>query len=160
MRRDALQPDALDLVNSWLDYHGLSSSISTTHGGGWMTIIGVPPSQANELLGESYKLNQHTSTNQIVLRILGYSLPAALHACANRCAAAVLRAPVHATQMPRKRSWEEAAAMANASATSGGEPVTVLSKRYNFVSLRRFCVGRTGRSTMCPPRRAGMCPGS
>ena len=97
-----------------------------------MTTIGVPPSQADELLGESYKLNQHTSTNQSVLHIVGYSLPAALHACANRRAAAALRVAVHAAQMPRKRSWEEAAAMANASATSGGEPVTVLSKTLQF----------------------------
>jgi hypothetical protein len=45
----APHPDTLELVNSWVEYHGIpSSSVSTTHGGGWLTFIGVPVSRANE----------------------------------------------------------------------------------------------------------------
>ncbi|KAH9045777.1 peptidase S8/S53 domain-containing protein [Lactarius pseudohatsudake] len=32
----------LVLINSWLEHHGLSSSISTTHGSGWLVVTGVP----------------------------------------------------------------------------------------------------------------------
>ena len=36
-------------------------------------------SQANILLGASYELYYHTSTNETILRTVGYALPAALH---------------------------------------------------------------------------------
>jgi len=77
----APHPDTLELINSWLGHHGVpSSSISTTHGGGWLTVTGVPVSQANELLGASYRLYRHTGTNDTtILRTIGYALPAVLH---------------------------------------------------------------------------------
>ncbi len=73
--------DTLELINSWLGHHGVpSSSISTTHGGGWLMVTGVPVSQANELLGASYRLYRHTGTNDTaILRTIGYALPAVLH---------------------------------------------------------------------------------
>ncbi|KAH8984312.1 hypothetical protein EDB92DRAFT_2106000, partial [Lactarius akahatsu] len=49
-----------ELVKSWLKYHGVSSSISMTHGGGWLTVTGVPVSQADMLLGVLYWLYWHT----------------------------------------------------------------------------------------------------
>ncbi|KAI9444519.1 subtilisin-like protein [Lactarius indigo] len=76
----APHPDTLELVNSWLEHHDVpSSSVSPTHGGNWLTIIGVPVSKANDLLGASYQLYRHAETNDTVLRTIGYSVPAALH---------------------------------------------------------------------------------
>ncbi|KAH9040234.1 subtilisin-like protein [Lactarius hengduanensis] len=72
----------LELINSWLEHHGVpSSTISMTHGGSWLTLTGVPVSQANEMLGASYQLYRRTGTNDsIILRTVGYALPAVLHA--------------------------------------------------------------------------------
>ncbi|KAH8982283.1 subtilisin-like protein [Lactarius akahatsu] len=74
--------ESLELINSWLEHHGVpSSTISMTHGGSWLTLTGVPVSQANELLGASYQLYRPTGTNDsIILRTVGYALPAVLHA--------------------------------------------------------------------------------
>lgn len=72
-------PDTLELVNSWLAHHDVPSSVSPTHGGNWLTLLDVPVSKANDLLGASYQLYQHTETNDTVLRTIGYSIPAALH---------------------------------------------------------------------------------
>ncbi|KAH9050034.1 subtilisin-like protein [Lactarius hengduanensis] len=75
----APHPDTLKLVHSWLAHHGVQpSSISTTHGGGWLTITEVPVSRANEL-GASYQLYRRTGTNDTtILRTIGYALPVAL----------------------------------------------------------------------------------
>ncbi|KAH9060148.1 subtilisin-like protein [Lactarius vividus] len=77
----APHPETLELVNSWLEHHGVpSSAISMTHGGSWLRLTGVPVSQANELLGASYRLYRPTGTNDtIILRTVGYALPAVLH---------------------------------------------------------------------------------
>ncbi|KAI0277733.1 subtilisin-like protein [Russula brevipes] len=76
----APHPDTLQLVGSWLAHHGFpTSSVSVTHGGGWLTLSGVPLSQADTLLGASYQLYRHTETNETVLRTIGYALPAVLH---------------------------------------------------------------------------------
>ncbi|KAH9051634.1 subtilisin-like protein [Lactarius deliciosus] len=72
-------PDTLQLVHSWLAHHGVhSSSISTSHGGGWLTVTDVPVPQANELLGASYQLYRLAGTNETaILRTVGYALPKA-----------------------------------------------------------------------------------
>ncbi|KAI9460738.1 subtilisin-like protein [Russula earlei] len=76
----APHPDTLELVGSWLAHHRVpSSSLSITHGGGWLTLSRVPVVQANALLGASYQFYRHTETKEIVLRTMGYALPAALH---------------------------------------------------------------------------------
>jgi tripeptidyl-peptidase-1 len=76
----APHPDTLGLVGSWLAHHEVpSSSVSITHGGGWLTIKKVPLAKANILLGASYQNYHHTETNESVIRTVGYSLPAALH---------------------------------------------------------------------------------
>ncbi|KAI9431927.1 subtilisin-like protein [Lactarius indigo] len=75
------RPDTLELVNSWLEYRGVPlSSVSMTHGGGWLTLTGVPVSTANDLLGASYQHFLHAETNETVLRTISYALPAVLHA--------------------------------------------------------------------------------
>ncbi|KAH8992576.1 hypothetical protein EDB86DRAFT_3103496 [Lactarius hatsudake] len=59
----APSPDTFELVNSWLKHHGVSpSSISGTHGGGWLTVSSVPVSQAKEMLA-SYQLARCTCAN-------------------------------------------------------------------------------------------------
>ncbi|KAF8265036.1 peptidase S8/S53 domain-containing protein [Lactarius quietus] len=70
-----------DLVNSWLKHRGIpGSSISVSHGGGWLTVAAVPVSQANEMLNASYQLYRQSGTNDTsILRTISYALPAELH---------------------------------------------------------------------------------
>ena len=73
-------PDTLELVRGWLVHHGIqSSSISTTHGGSWLTFNDVLVSKANQMLGASYQVYQNSKTNKTIIRTVGYSLPAVLH---------------------------------------------------------------------------------
>ncbi|KAH9165905.1 subtilisin-like protein [Lactarius sanguifluus] len=73
-------PDTLALVNSWLKHHGVHpSSISRSHGGGWLTVADVPMSQANNILSASYQLYRHAKTNETVIRTISYGLPVELH---------------------------------------------------------------------------------
>jgi len=57
------------------------SSISTTHGGCWLTVTGVPVSRANKLLGASCQLyrDRHVRTNDTTVRTVGYALPMVLN---------------------------------------------------------------------------------
>jgi tripeptidyl-peptidase-1 len=77
----APHPDTLELVHSWLENHDIPpSSISTSHGGNWLTVSSVPVTQANKLLCASYQLYRRTGTNDTtILRTIGYALPAVLH---------------------------------------------------------------------------------
>ncbi|KAH8989488.1 subtilisin-like protein [Lactarius akahatsu] len=76
----APHPYTLEVVEAWLRHHGVSpSNVSTTHGGNWLTVTGVPVSKANELLGASYQLYRYAGTNETILRTVGYALPVALH---------------------------------------------------------------------------------
>ncbi|KAH9037710.1 hypothetical protein EDB84DRAFT_1577534 [Lactarius hengduanensis] len=69
----------LKLVESWLGHHGVApSNVSTSHGGNWLTVTGVPVSKANDLLGASYQLSRYAGTNETILRTASYALPAAL----------------------------------------------------------------------------------
>ena len=73
-------PDTLDLIRAWLVHHGIrSSSISTTHGGEWLTLTDVLVSQANQLLHASFQLYRNLKTNVTIIRTLGYALPVELH---------------------------------------------------------------------------------
>ncbi|KAH8987735.1 subtilisin-like protein [Lactarius hatsudake] len=77
----APDPYTLKLVEAWLGHHNVSlSNVSTSHGGNWLTVTGVPVSKANELLGASYQLYRYAGTNETILRTVGYALPAALRA--------------------------------------------------------------------------------
>ena len=73
-------PETLRLVRSWLSDHGIKpSSISTTHGGSWLTVIDVLVSQANQLLGASYQMYRNSKTNDTIVRTVSYALPMVLH---------------------------------------------------------------------------------
>src|SRR6266702_2708584 len=122
-------PDTLELVHSWLAYHGLqSSSISTTHGGNWLTITGVLVSQANELLGASYQLYRHAGTNNTaILCTVGYALPTVLHAHVQTVAPTTFFSSTRTLQQtPHRNSVRVAGAPATAAPRA---PVTVLSSR-------------------------------
>jgi tripeptidyl-peptidase-1 len=121
--------DTLELVHSWLGHHGVpSSSISTSHGGNWLTITDVPISKADKLLCASYQLYRHTGTNETepILRTVSYALPAALHGHVQMIAPTTyFPSPRKPLQTPRKRSSKEAAVIVNAT----GKLVKVPSRR-------------------------------
>ncbi|KAH8976890.1 subtilisin-like protein [Lactarius hatsudake] len=120
-------PYTLELVNSWLKYHGVPSSISLTHGGNWLTLTGVSVSKANDLLGASYRLYRHTETNETIVRTIGYSLPAALHPHVQTVAPTTYFASLRMSwQTPRKRSGGAAAGLVK---KTSGDLVMALSRR-------------------------------
>ncbi|KAI9452793.1 subtilisin-like protein [Lactarius psammicola] len=127
----APHPDTLELINSWLEHHAVSSSsISMTHGGSWLTVSGVPVSQANELLGASYQLYRHTQVNETILRTVRYALPATLHAHVQTVAPTTHFASARMLQqMPRSHSGGAAVSPSEA---APGEPINVLSRRDEF----------------------------
>ena len=119
-----------EIVGSWLKHHGiLSSSVSVTHGGNWLTITDVSVSKANELLGASYQLYRHAETNETIIRTVGYSLPVALHGHVRTVAPTTFFAsPLVLWQTPRKRSRSAGAELVKTT-SSEPEPVTALSGR-------------------------------
>ncbi|KAH8981279.1 subtilisin-like protein [Lactarius hatsudake] len=121
-------PGTLELVNSWLEFHGVPSfSVSMTHGGTTLTLRGVSVIQANALLGASYQLYRHVETNETVVRTVGYALPAALHGLVQTVAPTTCFSTPHTQwQSPHKRSG---GATAGLKTPVSGEPVTVLSSR-------------------------------
>ncbi|KAH8984507.1 subtilisin-like protein [Lactarius akahatsu] len=123
-------PGTLEFVNSWLEYHGVpSSSVSTTHGGTTLTLSGVSIMQANALLGASYQLYKHVETNETVVRTVGYALPAALHRLVQTVAPTTCFSTPHTQWLsPRNRSVGVTAGLKR---PVSGEPVTVLSSRYD-----------------------------
>ncbi|KAI9463220.1 subtilisin-like protein [Lactarius psammicola] len=124
----APHPHTLELVNSWLEYHGvLSSSISVTHGGNWLTLTGLSVFKANDLLGASYQLYRHAETKETIVRTVGYSLPVALHAHVETVAPTTYFASSRMSwQTPRNRPGGAAAGLVKA---ASGKPVTALSAR-------------------------------
>ena len=124
----APHPGTLELVNSWLEHHGISSSsVSRTHGGGWLTITDVPVPQADALLGASYQLYRHTGTNgtEVILRTVGYALPAELHAHVRTIVPTTYFGSPRVPQHTQRRGF-----VATVNATSG-EPATALSSRID-----------------------------
>ncbi|KAF8265512.1 subtilisin-like protein [Lactarius quietus] len=117
-----------ELVSSWLKHHNVyPSMVLTKHGGSQVTLIGVPVSRANDLLGASYQLYHHTGTNTTVLRTLSYGLPEALLGCLQTVVPTThfgfLDSP---WQKPLKRRGGEAAAQVHTPARDRG---TALSSR-------------------------------
>ncbi|KAF8266402.1 subtilisin-like protein [Lactarius quietus] len=122
----APHPDTLQLINSWLEHYGVpSSSVSTSHSGGWLTLTDVPVNQANALLGASYQLYEHAETKDRILRTLGYALPVVLHAYVQAVA------PTNYFGSPRKRQQRQREHLGVATSR---EPVTVLSSRFGVVT--------------------------
>ncbi|KAH9062408.1 subtilisin-like protein [Lactarius vividus] len=130
-------PKTFELVNSWLEYHGVpSSSISMTHGGTTLTLSGVSIIQANALLGASYQLYRHVETNETVVRTIGYALPTALHGLVQTVAPTTCFSTPHTQwQSSRKRSGGATAGLKKP--VSGG-PVTVLSSRDDELRTPSF----------------------
>ncbi|KAH9161572.1 subtilisin-like protein [Lactarius sanguifluus] len=98
--------DTRKIVESWLEHHGVPpSNVSTSHGGGWLTVTGVPVSKANDLLGASYQHYRHTGTNETILRTVRYALPTALHGLVKTVAPTTFfGSPRTLRQTSRKRS--------------------------------------------------------
>ncbi|KAH9064052.1 subtilisin-like protein [Lactarius vividus] len=123
-------PHTLELVKSWLKYHGVPSPISLTHGGNWLTLTGVSASKANDLLGASYRLYRHTETNETIVRTIGYSLPVALHAHVQTVAPTTYFAsPRLSWQWQTPRNPPPDGAAAGLVKTTPGDLVTTLSRR-------------------------------
>ncbi|KAH9029489.1 subtilisin-like protein [Lactarius pseudohatsudake] len=125
--------DVLELTNAWLEHYGVHpSSISTKHGGSWLTLTGVPVSRANELLSASYQLYQHIGTNDTVLRTLSYGLPAALVEHVENVAPTThFGFPRTPRQEPLVRRGGETREQTK---VPGGDPGTVLSHRDQYVT--------------------------
>ncbi|KAH8989005.1 subtilisin-like protein [Lactarius hatsudake] len=123
--------DTLELVNSWLEHHDVpSSSVSTTHGGSWLTLTGIPVTQADDLLGASYQVYQHTETKARILRTLGYALPAVLHGHVRTVAPTTYFGSPRALQKaPRNHTSRAAAALAK---SAPREVVKALSSRITL----------------------------
>ena len=113
-------------MSSWLEHNGVPpSSISRSHGGGWLTVTDVPVSQANQLLGASYQLYYHAGRNDTIIRTASYALPAALHVHVKTIIPTTAFTPTRLLQQTPRRLSGEAAVL---NATSG-EPVNMLSHR-------------------------------
>ncbi|KAH9062407.1 subtilisin-like protein [Lactarius vividus] len=130
-------PGTFELVNSWLEYHGVpSSSVSMTHGGTTLTLSSVSIIQANALLGASYRLYRHVETNETVVRTVGYALPTALHGLVQTVVPTTCFSTPHTQwQSPRKLSGGATAVLKKS--VSGG-PVTVLSSRDDELRTPSF----------------------
>ena len=121
-------PDTRQLINAWLKYHGIRpSSVSTTHGGGWLTVTDVLISQANQLLGASYQLYRNSKTSDTIIRTVSYALPAVLHKHIQTVAPTTYFTSKRVTrQTPRKRSLGGAPAQAQ---SESGNLVTAMASR-------------------------------
>ncbi|KAH8979555.1 subtilisin-like protein [Lactarius hatsudake] len=132
--------DVVELANAWLEHHGVHpSTISTKHGGSWLTLSGIPVFRANKLLSASYQLYQHIGTNDTALRTLSYGLPAVLVEHVQSVA------PTTHFGFPRTPRQEpfmrRGGATTEQTEVTGGDPGTVLSSRDQGVtpsSLRSF----------------------
>ena len=116
--------DTLELVRAWLVHHGIRrSSISTTHGGAWLTVTDVLVSRANQLLGASYELYRNTKTNETITRTVGYALPAVLHAQIEDVSPTTYFVSTWVTQQtPRRRSFRPAQEQARSVSRIGITP--------------------------------------
>ncbi|KAH9164909.1 subtilisin-like protein [Lactarius sanguifluus] len=119
----APHPETLELVNSWLEHHGISSSISMTHGGNTLMLKALSVIQANTLLGASYQLYRHVERGETIVRTVGYSLPAALHWHV------LTVAPTTSFVSPRMQWQTPRNPSERAGKPTSGEPATMLSSR-------------------------------
>ena len=75
----APHPDSVDLVESWLQAHGLDvASSERSHAGDWITIR-VSVAQAEKMLGTKYNIYRHGKSDEYVVRTMNYNLPNVLH---------------------------------------------------------------------------------
>ena len=135
-------------MTSWLEHNGVPlSSISPTHGGGWLTVADVPVSQANELLGASYQFYYHAGRNDTILRTAVYALPAALHVHVQTVVPTTAFTSTRLLQQtPHRRSGE--AAVPNAASE---EPAEMLSGRQEGVIEPSVLLSLYNIDTYVPP---------
>ncbi|KAH9177886.1 subtilisin-like protein [Lactarius sanguifluus] len=119
----APRPETLELVNSWLEHHGISFSSISMHGGNTLMLKGVSVTQANTLLSASYQLYRHVERDETVVRTVGYSLPVALHWHVLTVTPTTSFVSPR-TQWPTPRNRSDRAVKA-----TPGEPATMLSSR-------------------------------
>ncbi|KAH9026302.1 Pro-kumamolisin, activation domain-containing protein [Lactarius deliciosus] len=126
----APRPQSLELVNSWLEHHGISSSsVSMTHGGNTLMLEAVPVTQANTVLGASYQLYRHVDSDETIVRTVGYSLPAPLHWH-------VLTVVPPTSFVPPRVQWKTPRSRSDRAVNStSGEPATMLSSRARVDSV-------------------------
>ncbi|KAH9000929.1 peptidase S8/S53 domain-containing protein [Lactarius hatsudake] len=126
----APRPQSLELVNSWLEHHGISSSsVSMTHGGNTLMLEAVPVAQANTLLGASYQLYRHVERGETIVRTVGYSLPAPLHWH-------VLTVAPTTSFVPPPAQWKTPRSRSDRAVNStSGEPATMVSSRARVDSV-------------------------
>ncbi|KAH9033516.1 subtilisin-like protein [Lactarius pseudohatsudake] len=124
----APRPETLELVNSWFEHHGISSSsVSRTHGGNTLKLKGVSVTQANTIIGASYQLYRHVESGETIVRTVRYSLPRALHWHVLIVAPTTsFISPPTQWQTPRIHSSRETAGLVK---LASGEPATMLSSR-------------------------------
>ncbi|KAH9164898.1 subtilisin-like protein [Lactarius sanguifluus] len=124
----APRPETLELVNSWLEHHGISSSsVSMTHGGNTLKLKGVPVTDANTLIGASYQVYKHVESGETIVRTVGYSLPSALHWHVLTVVPTTSFVSLRTQwQTPRNRSSGETVGLVK---SASGEPTTMLSSR-------------------------------
>ncbi|KAH8985664.1 subtilisin-like protein [Lactarius akahatsu] len=131
----APRPETLELVNSWLEHHGISSSsVSMTHGGDTLKLKGISVIQANTLLGASYQVYRHVERGETIVRTVGYSLPRGLHWHVLTVAPTTsFVSPRTQWQTPRNHSSGETVGLVK---SASGEPAMMLSSRaeVNYVT--------------------------
>ena len=148
-------PNTLELISAWLKHHGIrSSSVSTTHGGAWLTISDVLVSQANRLLGASYRIYRKRDTNETIIRTVGYALPAVLHAHIQTVTPTTHFASMRVTrQTERRRSFGGTQAQTQ---EMSGALVTsrYLATNEIFPSLLRWLYGSYNYDTAAEDRNS------
>ena len=118
-----LHPDTLELVTTWLEYKGVPlSSISTAHGGGWLTMTRVSMLQSNDLLVASYQLYFHAGTNNTILQTAGNSLLAVLHTHMQT----IVLMTAFTSSFPLHQTLSNRPGVAVVGTVTMGEPVNVL----------------------------------
>ncbi|KAF8258637.1 peptidase S8/S53 domain-containing protein [Lactarius quietus] len=126
----APHPNTLELVNSWLEHHRIpTSSVSVTHGGGTLMLRDVSVTQANTLLGASYRLYKHIYSSEAIVRTVGYALPMVLHEH-------ILTVVPTTTFFPPPRQWQTPQNFSSEAVTwlvKSGELGAMLSSRRDPV---------------------------
>jgi tripeptidyl-peptidase-1 len=75
----APHPETLDVVRTWLAWHGLADEdITHSSANDWVTVR-VPVGLAEEMLTTDYHVYKHAQTGESVIRTMSYSLPEFLH---------------------------------------------------------------------------------
>ena len=125
----------LELVCAWHVHHGIrSSSVSTMHGGSWLTVTKVLVFQANQFFVASYQIHRNLKTKAVIIRTASYALPAVLYTCIRTVAPTTYFPSTWGLmrQTIRKRSF--GAAPAQAQAVSGKHHYGVLRGLWFCIS--------------------------